>query len=516
MSEGRKRGHKKPRAGERSTPHISITSVVVIGSPGDDEDAATVGDGDDRAGSVPSRAHTPMGRWMRRVLQPALVALGTVLASLLHDRGVDADQLILQVSQAERATPVAARVVGFTFVRQDTGESVHFVRQTDAGTSASPSAAAPGEVPAAFRPAFIALGFDWQRPLTIETAARYRNAHALDRNEHIFRTTNGGAFVLTTTASKGDLRELQVRVDTESYQVVHEHLTIPGIGSVDIDDLSPSAAYLPRRAALTVIRPSRDELERAELRVRLLLADTGADLKQRVQISRSPESVRVQTDGDGLRWDPLGTQLRALAHVHVEPSNPGTGTHVVPTDALPTTYGLERWRKRRFGYSASGASVLPKLMESIVTVRQRLTVLADLAKRYPNPRRELSNDARALLGQLVEQHHGRLRGELSSVKDGVFGLWGPVRLRQEGKTAPVTFVAHAGIALTRARTMETAVRTAIARHDLTSDQEQRLRDTFQALWESVYGQTPARLDGDWCVQDLHGGDSKATCGMPRR
>jgi hypothetical protein len=65
--------------------------------------------------------------------------------------------------------------------------------------------------------------------------------------------------------------------------------------------------------------------------------------------------------------------------------------------------------------------------------------------------------------------------------------------------------------------METVVRTAIAQHDLTRDQEQRARDAFQALWESVYGQTPARLDGDWCVQDdPHGGDSKATCGMPRQ
>jgi hypothetical protein len=235
-----------------------------------------------------------------------------------------------------------------------------------------------------------------------------------------------------------------------------------------------------------------------------------------VQISRSPAVVRVQTEGDGSRWDPLGTQLRALAHVHVELSTPGTGTHVVPTDALPTTYGLERWRKRRFGYSASGESVISQLMKSMVTARQRLTVLAELAKRYPNPRRDLSSDARALFGQLIEEHHQRLRGELNRVKDGVFALSGPVRLRQEGKTAPIAFVANAGVALTRARTMETVVRTAIAQHDLRPDQEQRVRDAFQALWESVYGQAPARLDGDWCVQDLHGGDSKATCGMPRQ
>jgi len=416
--------------------------------------------------------------------------------------------------------PVATRVIGFTFVRQDTGASIHFVRHTGTGTSASPSKAAPGEVPSAFRPALIALGFDWQHPLTIDTAVRYRNAHAQDRDEHILRTTNGGAFVLTTTAPKADVRELQTRVDAESYQVVHEHLAIPGIGSVDIDDLNPSAAYLPRRAALTMVRPSRDELERAELRVRLLLADTGADLEQRVQIARSSDVVRVQTDGDGAHWDPLGTQLRTqlgtLAHVHIELTTPGTGTHVVPTDALPTTYGLERWSKRRFGYAASGESVISQLMKSMVTARQRLTVLAELAKRYPNPRRDLSNDARALFGQLIEEHHRRLRGELNSVKDGVFALSGPIRLRQEGKTAPIAFVAHAGVALTRARTMETVVRTAIAQHDLTRDQEQRVRDAFQALWESVYGQAPARLDGDWCVQDLREGDGKATCGMPRQ
>lgn len=505
MSDGRKqRGHKKQRARESSGPHISITSASVVVFR------------DDRAASVPSREHTPTSRWRHRLLQPALVALGTVLASIFHDRGLDADELILQVSQAERATPVAARAVGFTFVREYSGQSSHFVRHTDAGTSASASAAAPGEVPSAFRSALIALGFDWQRPLTIDIAARYRKAHALDRDESLVRTTNGGAFVLTTTAPKGELRELQVRVDAESLQVVHEHLTIPGIGSVDIDDLNPSAAYLPRRAALTMIRPSRDELERAELRVRLLLADTGADLEQRVQILRSAEVVRVQTDGDGSRWDPLGTQLRALAHVHVELSTPGTGTHVVPTEILPTTHGLERWLKRRFGYSASGESVIAQLMQSMVTARQRLTVLAELAKRYPNPRRDLSNDARALFGQLIEAHHQRLRGELISVKDGVFALWGPVRLRQEGKTAPITLVANAGVALTRARTMETVVHTAIAQHDLTLEQEERVRDAFQALWESVYGQTPARLDGDWCVQDLHVGDSKATCGMPRQ
>ena len=467
--------------------------------------------------SVDKRTRRTILRHLRR----SVVALVTVVLSLFHDRGVGADELILRASRAERATPVAARVVQLTIARQDTGKSVRIVRQTGGTPSAASPALAPGDVPSLFRPALIAIGFDWQRPLTIDTVAQYRLAHPPDTSERVESTANGHAFVLTATAPTGAVSAMQVSVDAENYQVVRAHFTVPGVGTVDIEDLSHSAAYFPRRAGLPVISLSRDELDRAELRVRQALADTGADLEQRVQISRTPEGVRVQSGAGGAaRWEDsrLEAQLRALTHVRVDLftvdlSTGGTGTHVVPTDRLPTTCGLERWRKRRFGPSAEGASVLPKLMESVVTVRSRLTVVAELAKRYPHPKRDLSNEARGLLGQLVESQYRRLREELSGVRDGVFGLWGPVMLHQEAKTAPATLVAQASVALSRARAMETLVRTSVAQNDLTQDEEERLRNALKALWGSVHGESPRRRDGDWCVQDIDGG--RATCGVPR-
>jgi hypothetical protein len=216
-----------------------------------------------------------------------------------------------------------------------------------------------------------------------------------------------------------------------------------------------STVRTPATTAVVKRTPTRDELDKADLKVRLEMGQSGADITVALRrYSRTPEALRTARAGFGLSaW-------------------------------LDRTFASDPAMRRSFG---------PRLMQSIETVRQRLTLLADLTQRYPDPPGQMSAATRPMLQQLVDLHYRRLRAEMNDSREWVSSLSGAVHVICDPPDTPKQLLACAPVALARAAAFEQLVRRiSTTRKDLTAEDQERINTSFAALWQSVHGSLPSR------------------------
>jgi hypothetical protein len=340
-------------------------------------------------------------------------------------------------------------------------------------------------------------------PLSMVAVTTFRDAHRRGLIDHVRQHGREGTVTLTTSVSDGALREIELTFAAETHRLMREVLAFPGLGRVEIADDTAAVTrpgYIPpartpsgRASAITDSRrPSRDDLDKAELRARLVLSQRNIDMGRAVQVSRTVEGVRVRVE-EGSPTIPIAERrattrlLEQIDLVRLDFTPP------TPVSAPVSRFRLQQWLVRTFADARTRVRFGPTLMQSLETVQQRLTVLASLAERYPDPRHQLSATTRPMLQQLVDLEYRRLRTELNESRELVSTLSGSAHAAYDGRETPPSLLACAPRALSRARTFERLVREITAsRDDLTDTDSQRLNAGFATLWESVYGPSPAR------------------------
>jgi hypothetical protein len=421
----------------------------------------------------------------RRFVSPAALIPALVLAFLLaamQSTPVEADRLVQRAEQWERANPAArAQRVSMRLAWSRPAEPFSRVHQTGL-------AGAPSGVPTALVRVLAGYRFDWEQPLSVARYMAWRAAHACCRRDRIVSRSQDGLLTLRTTAWDGELREAELTLRTETYQVVKQALVFEGVGRLEIEDL----AYADPRREISPSPPPpmkrphvpKEELDHAELKVRLLLSQTGLEMRRDVRVSRTPDAVRVE----GL-WGAAGqrrsarARLAAMAHVQVAPGF-GQDEEEAPPPLEP---GLAHWLDRTFSTDAIRASFLPELRRSVGTVRQRLELLAALAQRFPDAGRELSPPAQDVFQELLDLHDHKLQTELNDLKPRMAVLSDSQSLSCPWSQVPPDWPARATMALVQARTLEQRVQFLLAHEDLRAEERQRIRTTFGLLWETLYG-----------------------------
>ncbi len=237
------------------------------------------------------------------------------------------------------------------------------------------------------------------------------------------------------------------------------------------------------------------ELDRAELRARLVLAQAGLDLSGDIRVFRTPNAVHIEGTTPSADQQRIArARLTAIDHVRTDlhigqPSS--TCPDEVAKRAAMTRPGLDQWLAHTFIDPASRTSFRSDLMRSISAVHQRLTLLDALARRYPNARHQLQGSELDLFQKLVALHYAKLRTELDAAKTRISVLAGSDSLVLAASTCPATWPERTTIALSNATTLERQLQNLLAQHDLTATARQRVRTTFQSLWTSMYAPQPS-------------------------
>jgi hypothetical protein len=411
-----------------------------------------------------------VGTRMRRAVSVATVVIPTLIVVILlwTTRGVlDADEVVQRAALAARTHPITQTdpvSLSFTPSSASAGQPFSIVQGTGVALSGAPgspgtsgasgasgASAASGAnknvVPPALARMLAAYRFAWEQPLSVERFAAWRTAHACCKQDWMERRTRDGLLVLRTTVPDGELREIELTMEAETYRVVRETFVFQGVGRLEIEDLAHATALrhaapsyaAPRTSPVVPVAPrgNRDDLNRTALRVRL---------------------VPRQSAG-----------------------------------------GLDHWVNRTFGDHATRASFVPDLTHAIGAVRQRLTVLAALAPRDPDARGELSpapakhGRATTAFQQTIDQHYGKLRAELNELRKRISVLAGtPNALVLASQTPPPDLPSRASVGLTHATALEQQVQVLLTHKDLTAAEQDQVRATFGALWQAVHGPAPAR------------------------
>jgi hypothetical protein len=443
-----------------------------------------------------------------RVAALVLLFLLSSLRAVAHD----ANQRILHVARAEAVTHLISTdrvLMSFSGILANGSEAAHAIVLSDGH---GPAASA---LPAGYSSALAAAAIALDRPLSVIPLIAWQNAHSGESGSPgwMLHETKGRWLVLTAMTSHGPLRRADVMIDPETDRVLATTLTLADVGTVEIVDanrvawLETSAAradVTPSPAAVAVARPGTEDLDRAELSARLLLAQTGLDMASGgLNISRTQGLVRVAgvvvLPDQRHETAPLA-ELQGLEHVRVELDTHGSTNDVDSSVARArgsvaaafVRPGLTDWTNRTFSQASTRKSFLPDLGNSVASVRRRLAILDALAERYPETRVRPSATQPMVLQQLLELHYMKLRIELNDLRPRLAVLAGSASVVSPTSTAPPKLMARASAAYSRAARLEQDTRALLAQRDLRPADQRRLREEFERLWESVHGSRPTR------------------------
>src|SRR5262249_27785261 len=115
-----------------------------------------------------------------------------------------------------------------------------------------------------------------------------------DRHETV-TDDQGQMITLRTSAGSGEPRVIVLAVRRDTYQIVRELLVFGDSSRLELEllDGSSSTSALITRRVPEPTKPTREELERAELQARLILGQSGLDMRGHVNVSLDQVSVIV-------------------------------------------------------------------------------------------------------------------------------------------------------------------------------------------------------------------------------
>jgi hypothetical protein len=339
------------------------------------------------------------------------------------------------------ARPVMPHVKPFHAVRRVVGGVVRDAGPVGAGASAEQAALAA---------VLSRHGFDLSQPLSIDSVRAWR-ASPGEKHDEVFITTE--TFMLRTTASVGALRGVELTVRRVDYHVVKLALALEGLGRLEIAEIEEATPRAVKAAPVTPIAP---------------IASTAT---APVAMSTVPAPV-----GRGVAMD------AALSPVTT-----------VMGKAPVSQPGLSRWLDRTFRASPERKTFVPTLQRLVGDVRQHLSELDTLARRYPEAEVEeqWSSADRAALRRRIEDGYRRVSRDLNELELRVSVLFGSRTRLFPVTEAPADWRERAAAALTHAEAMDGQVRDLLSYDDVPSTETRatgasQVPATFAALWDVVH------------------------------
>jgi hypothetical protein len=250
--------------------------------------------------------------------------------------------------------------------------------------------------------------------------------------------------------------------------------------------------------------------------VAAILASNGFDLNQPLSLAgvrawrSSPgekrDEVIVSTDTFLLRTTAVGTAAAAGALRGLELTVRRHDYHVVKLALAalsPVTTvvgrapvsqpGLSRWLDRTFRATPERKTFVPTLQRLVVDVRQHLSELDTLARRYPEAEveQQWSSADRAALRRRVEESYRRISRDLNDLELRVSVLFGSRTRSFPVTEAPADWRERAARALAHAEAMDGQVRDLLTFDDVPPAEARvtgaaRVPATFAALWDVVH------------------------------
>ncbi|HVJ07193.1 MAG TPA: RNA polymerase sigma factor [Acidisarcina sp.] len=285
-------------------------------------------------------------------------------------------------------------------------------------------------------------GVSWDAPLS---ASSFQAWHDRQRSVRDTVTRSENLLTLTSFASdSGPIMQETLTVRESDFHPVRRSIDMRGVGNIEIAELNydvmpwgaldgdwfePSVAPLvnPHRGPGVLSHPliplSEDELDEADLGVRLALNQLGADTGERVTMVRTPTGIQVKgivATEDRKRE----IEARLFLIPHVTPliftfneiqSRPEEGDSIASiasvSDAAQASpfenYLVEHGKSREYARQSSA-----DLLDSAISIKQSSLAIMKLLHDFSDGR-PMTPAAQMLHKQLVELHRGKLHAAIS-------------------------------------------------------------------------------------------------------
>jgi hypothetical protein len=424
--------------------------------------------GDGESGSTNEAAEARFQRFLallhtRKQLRPFQKASGALVRRLLavtaipivagfiflqlHNTVIEADELVKFAVSAELTRPAGTtQRIGIKFTRSDkfamSGVGLpdytterEMIDGIVTATTPTTVEGVPATLAERLAQRLSDHHFNFRKPFNVADFTTWRAS--LARRHDQVTTLSGSPQLLvlrTTTADDGDLREVELTVERDSFRVVRQVFVFDTEGTLEfqqrlhwVRSVTPPPATT---VANVVAKPVR------------------------------PAPVRI---------DPL------------------INTQPVPQPDLAS------WLDRKFGNSAVRNTFMPQLRERTGSVRKRLDDLRDLSDRYPGsngPQASLAAQAR--LQRDADLQYQSLRRELIELNASISTMTSapneitriPVAPSSQ-LHAPADWSARIDTARSRANELDRLASELRAYDDLPDAVRQRLAETFSALWTAI-------------------------------
>ena len=409
----------------------------------------------------------------------------------------DAEQLVQSALFAERQhRAVPGEATAARFVPIGARESYTVVGDFRAAVASGSVASA---TPLALATAYMATPFGARLTLSMEAVAAFRAEHARHLQDHIERRDDDGQVLLEMSVDDGELRGVEILLDAGTFRVLREVLSFPRIGHVEIERLAQSmpAPVTSRSPGVLIasggkLPPALDALEKAELQARFVLGQSGLDMKSPMRVTRTPAGVRIESGSLPIdQQSRLAAKLAAIDLVRIDFRDAGMA-YQTPAALRPVRIGLRDWLARSFRDPATRESFCPRLFQTLDTLHHRVTLLVNLAERYPHPETQLSTSTREMLQELIDLHYTRLGSEMNDVRVWLAPLSGTVSVVTNPSKTPPMLLSRAPRLLARVTAFEHLVNTTMRQRDLLEADQQRINAEFAEVWQTLYGPLPTR------------------------
>jgi hypothetical protein len=293
-------------------------------------------------------------------------------------------------------------------------------------------------------------GFEWRQPLSLASVRAWRLTPGAKHDE-VF--VGEDLLVLKTTASEGTLRDVELTVRRHDYHVVKLVLGFDGIGRLEITEVEESV----RAVKAAPVAPTAP----------LAAAPVG--------MTTVPSTAAAARD--------------IAADAALSPVTTVVGRAPVMQP------GLSRWLDRTFGARPERKAFVPDLQRLVTGVRQNLSALDTLGRRYPEAEieQQWSDADQAALRRRVNDSYRRISRDLNDLDARIGILFGSTTRSLPVTEAPADWRQRAADALAHAEAMDVQVRQLLTFDDVPSAEARatvrgagQVPSTFAALWDVVH------------------------------
>ncbi len=345
---------------------------------------------------------------------------------------------------------------------------------------------------------FETAGIDWRQPLAAADVDRWRD-RLPDKQDVVSADT--ATLTLTTKTQSGPVVEQRFTVRKADFHPVGRRVVLRDFGAIEISelnyeemawsdktaaavfepDVAPSRLSLePRQAPQVLVseQPTAQELDEAELRVRLALNEANADSEQiairqaqsRIHVMGIVESEarkqELQNALKGISF--VDTSIETVQEISQRPAGP-TSQSRVQNFSVSNDSQLQVFLAAKNQTSDQIAEFSRQLVETNLEIQREVRALDMLSNRFPDGQLgRLSSDGYRVLKQLIRRHQQGLEKAIAAER-GLIARW--ISTQQILSTTEPGNISHEGI-------MRLALKTRQLFDELMSNSRERKPDVI--------------------------------------